>query len=82
MPMIGDGGGSGRAPVGERVYFLGMPILAAFDDWWLASPRFRYFQAPPAADDAMSRHSVPRLGLRFAGTLMHRALPAAAITDG
>jgi len=36
-----------RAPVGGRGYLRGMPILAAYDDWWLASPRFRHFRAPP-----------------------------------
>lgn len=59
-----------------------MPILAAYDDWWLASPRFRYFRAPPAGEDSVIGRPVARMGLRFAGTLMHRALPVAAISDG
>lgn len=76
--------GAARAPVGGPRYLSGMPILAAYDHWWLASPRFRHFRAPPspAGSALIGSPIMMRLGLRFAGTLMHRSLAVAAISDG
>lgn len=76
-------GGLGVSELRKDRYVAGMTVLAAFDDWWLASPRFRRFQAPPAAGgDPRPGRGIMRMGTRYAATLMHRATPVAAIREG